>query len=234
VEDNKAMAAVAKTCASASRPATNYSSTGLRLALALRGGVFRAGFSKAQNRCSNDSYEVQKAIYKSFDAHIIRAFEARGWTVDVYIMTFPCSKNNQANQHYMEDLRTWFKPKVFDMWEPSVADVGIQYMTNQGRYTEGVLRSVAQGAEEYGAYDYVINVRIDQTFREDYFSWITAWGSSLQEQDRIAASNGEHVSYHAKPKRKPTTPFIKVHVMQEAYVSANYPGKLSKLLVHAR
>lgn len=99
---------------------TSSTSKTKRLALALRGGAFRAGFSKKQDRCSNASYVVQRAVVHSIQKHVIRAFIKKGWKVDVYVMAFPCTV--KRNAHYMNDLKDWFKPhvKVFDIFDPAV------------------------------------------------------------------------------------------------------------------
>ena len=176
-----------------------------RMAVALRGGAFRQGWTKGSRRCGEHTYEVQKALAESIRKHIVRPFEALGWEVDLYLTAFPCFQTycpnpklcfneSGATAHYMRDLGKWLNASALDVFEPTLETVGTRFGeqglhdSKQGRYAEGVLRMVQTSPNKY---DYVICSRIDQGFRDDITAFLR-W----ERQDMIAPFFGQPVRLH--------------------------------------
>lgn len=135
-----------------------------RVALALRGGAFRKGFSRVQNRCGEGTLAVQEALWRSVDLNVVKRYEEAGAKVDSFVMTFPCSKESD-NKLYLEQLRDWYKPKVLDVCDPEKEKLTTPSYTTQGRFAEGALRHVSSYSRLNNVtYDLVLLVRLDQMF----------------------------------------------------------------------
>ncbi|GAB5359015.1 hypothetical protein AAMO2058_000508300 [Amorphochlora amoebiformis] len=155
-----------------------------KVALLLKGGGFRSGFTNSLGSGLSNAKDMQHAIYLSHQKNIINKFQEHGYTVDTYIATWQPPRINISDLNAKDFLMERYKPKAIEVWDMqgwnTPAPHGIPADDSDGRKNVrlcrnavGVLELMKQRSEDYKQYDLVILMRLDALIGSNFIGFFS-------------------------------------------------------------